>query len=244
MRAILVRIGIDQASKSGGWNGPVDPSSRKFVYVPITNIDGRRHPPGWKRTYREAVPALNDFSEKFGVKELVIPSHLRWKAMHLDPDFEALTYGDDGKKRGSKIKGLSKGDLLVFYAGLRPIGSSRRLIYAIVGLYTVDCVVPAEDVPTRRRRENAHTRWSVIDSNHIVVRASSRRSGRLTRCLPIGEWRSKAYRVKPGILQAWGGLRVKNGYIQRSARPPEFRHPRTFLRWFEKQNAKFLRRNN
>jgi hypothetical protein len=37
MRAYLVRIGVDQAF--GGWNAPMNPETREFVYVPIG--DGR-----------------------------------------------------------------------------------------------------------------------------------------------------------------------------------------------------------
>ena len=58
--------------------------------------------------------------------------------MHLDPDFEWLTYGDNGDKRGAGIKHLSEGDLLVFYAGLKPVRASGKLIYGLVGLYVVD----------------------------------------------------------------------------------------------------------
>jgi hypothetical protein len=41
--------------------------------------------------------------------------------MHLDPDFQNLTYGDRGDRRGKEISQLKEGDFLAFYAGLRPI---------------------------------------------------------------------------------------------------------------------------
>jgi hypothetical protein len=42
MRAYLVRIGVDQAF--GGWNAPMNPETREFVYVPIPSekVGGER----------------------------------------------------------------------------------------------------------------------------------------------------------------------------------------------------------
>jgi hypothetical protein len=62
-------------------------------------------------------------------------------------------------------------------------------------------------------------------------------SGRFDRCIPIGEWRDNAYRVRPDIEDAWGGLTVKNGYIQRSAVPPEFLDAARFHEWFQQQGV-------
>jgi hypothetical protein len=44
------------------------------------------------------------------------------------------------------------------------------------------------------------------------------------------------------VEEAWGGLTVKNGYIQRSAVPPEFNKPDEFLSWLQRQNLELLRR--
>jgi len=241
MRAILVRTGIDHSY--GHWNAPIDPESGQFVYVPIPDGKKRYHQ-GMRRTYREIVPALDKFSKKFGIGEIGFPLVLFDKAMHLDPDFQTLTYGDNGQKRGSGIKQLSQGDILVFYASLRPIAQAKELTYALVGLYTVLRVTRADRLPPCRWKENAHTRWTPISPNDVVVDAIAPRSGRLKRCLPIGEWRNKSYRVRREILKKWGGLSVKDGYIQRSARPPEFLRPKMFLQWFKRQGPVFLRRNN
>jgi hypothetical protein len=242
MRAILVRIGIDHSY--GHWNAPVDPTSREFVYVPIPDAGDKQYRPGCRRTFREVVPVLQKFSETFGIKRMDFPRDLLGKAMHLDPDFSTLTYGDNARRRGSGIKELSRGDLLVFYAGLRSITRKGRLIYALVGVYTVGRVIRAVDVSARRWCDNAHTRWTRINADDIVVRASLVRSGRFGRCLPIGEWRNRAYRVKTHIFRAWGGLSVMDGYIQRSATPPEFLRPERFLRWLGNQDFEFFWRNN
>ena len=243
MKAILIRVGVDQAY--GQWNAPVDPESGHFVYVPIP--EKRAFRPGLERSYREVLPALQRFALRFNLdleSSLRLPRSLLRRTMHLDPDFEWLTYGDNGDKRGAGIKHLSEGDLLVFYAGLRSVRPSRKLVYGLVGLYVVDNVLLAMSVLPDQYKSNAHTRRLKIAARDIVVRAKLSISGRLTKCVPIGEWRDGAYRVTPGLLKEWGGLSVKDGYVQRSARPPAFLNASKFYRWFLRQEVELIQRNN
>jgi hypothetical protein len=242
MKAILVRIGVDHAY--GDWNAPVDPVTGKFVYVPIPDGDQKQYMPGGAHGYQEIVSPLAVFAEKHGVRGLCLPRNLRERSMHLDPDFHYLTYGDNATRRGAKISRLGPNDLLAFYAGLRSIIDPNGLVYALVGLFVVEEVVRAIDVSTERRHENAHTRWKTLSENDVVVRGRHRVSGRFDRCVPIGEWRDGAYRVRRDVESTWGGLTVKNGYIQRSAVPPEFIDARRFYNWFQEQGIIFLERNN
>ena len=243
MEAILIRVGVDQTY--GQWNAPVDPESGHFVYVPIP--EKRAFRPGLERSYREVLPALQRFALRFELdleSSLGLPRSLLDHTVHLDPDFDWLTYGDNGDKRGAGIKHLSEGDLLVFYAGLRSVRASRKLVYGLVGLYVVDNVLPARSVLPDQYKSNAHTRRLKIAARDIVVRAKPSVSGRLTRCVPIGEWRDGAYRVTPGLLRKWGGLSVKDGYVQRSARPPAFLNASKFYRWFLRREVELIQRNN
>jgi hypothetical protein len=156
-----------------------------------------------------------------------------------------LTYGDVGDRRGAYLGEMTQGDVVVFYAGLRSIDpNATQLIYAIVGLFVVDEVVAAADVPPERFDENAHTRKRKRGNSDIVVRAIPGQSGRLSRCLPIGEYRNKAYRVRSALLRKWGGLSVNDGYIQRSAVPPRFLRPEKFVRWLDTQDFELLEQNN
>jgi hypothetical protein len=165
--------------------------------------------------------------------------------MHLDPDFECLTYGDVGSRRGAGMVGMAEGDLLVFYGGLRPIHRcEHRLIYALAGMYVVQEVISASAVPQDRWHENAHVRKLKRGATDIVVRAKPGVSGRFERCIPIGEWRDGSYRVRRDILKAWGGLSVKNGFIQRSAVPPTFTRPDRFTAWVKTHGVELLPRNN
>ena len=246
MKAILVRIGVDHSY--GKWNAPIDPASHEFVYVPIPESRGTRFESGCERRYKELMPALHQFAQAVGAdlfEDLKCPRQLLDRSMHLDPDFEHLTYGDDGDRRGSHIRELVKDDLLVFYAGLRPCKPcDHKLIYALVGVYVVDEVVEASAVPQDRWGENAHTRKRKRGASDIVVRAKPDGSGRFSRAIPIGEYRDRAYRVRKELLKAWGGLTVNDGYIQRSARPPRFNDAPRFRRWLDRQGATLIRANN
>ena len=68
---------------------------------------------------------------RFGV---ALPAHLSQRSMHLDPDFDHLTYGDQGE-RANQLKNLKRGDQLVFYAGLKDISGRPHLIYAIISTF-------------------------------------------------------------------------------------------------------------
>lgn len=245
MKALLVRIGVDQAY--GGWNAPVDAEGR-FVYVPIPEKQGTFFHPGLERRYGEVLPALHRFC---GERECDLCADLRFPRslldhpMHLDPDFECLTYGDVGSRRGAGMVNMGAGDLLVFYGGLRPVHScEQRLIYALMGMYVVQEVVSVARVPPDRWHENAHVRRIKRGETDIVVRARPGVSGRFERSIPIGEWRGGAYRVRQDVLDAWGGLSVKDGYIQRSAVPPSLNNPDRFLNWLHKRNIQLIPRNN
>jgi Nucleotide modification associated domain 3 len=245
VKALLVRIGVDQAY--GGWNAPVD-AEGCFVYVPIPEERGTLFHAGLERRYSEVLPALQHFCGNHDCHlsvDLRFPQELLELPMHLDPDFECLTYGDDGGRRGAGMVNMGERDLLVFYGGMRPVHRcEHKLIYALMGMYVVQEVVPVASVPQERWYENAHVRKVMRGKTDIVVRAKPGVSGRFDRCVPIGEWRSGAYRVRQDVLDAWGGLSVKDGFIQRSVVPPSFNNPAQFLDWLQTQTIQLLPRNN
>ncbi len=147
MRAYLIRIGVDQAY--GGWNAPMDPQTREFVYVPIP--ESRPMRAELRRTYEEIIPALDSFERSHASARpalVRLPYALQSQQIHLDPDFSHLTYGDSGTRRGKGLTELCKDDVLVFYAGLKPVApSEHQLVYALIGLYRILDVVRAGSVP-------------------------------------------------------------------------------------------------
>lgn len=247
MRAVLIRIGIDHSF--GKWNAPADPGTGEFVYVPIP--EGKsvtQFHRGCKRTFDEVVPHLENFSKRFGFdldRQMRFPRALLLdRYMHLDPDFEHLTYGDDGNRRGKVLRTLTEDDLLVFYAGMRSTDLAEKwLIYGIVGMLVVDRICEIRAVPKSRWHENAHTRKTRHGEHDLVVWGKPAVSGRLKRFLPIGEYRDQAYRVRRDLLKLWVGLSNRDGYLQRSGRPPLFLDAGAFRHWFNGQNIPMIAAN-
>jgi len=238
MRAYLVRVGIDQAF--GGWNAPVDPVTGAFVYVPIPEKAGTAFQPGLAKSYEPFRAALAGFTTPKPLPDALLGLH-----PHLDPDFDALTYGDNGLRRGKGLCDLIRDDVVVFFAGMRPtITCEHNLIYAIIGLYRVAEAVRLRDIPRDRWADNAHTRKLTQGPDDIIIRAQPDVSGRLERAITIGEFRDKAYRVRRDLLATWGDLSCRDGFIQRSAVPPAFKDPARFLSWFAAQSPTLLAANN
>lgn len=164
--------------------------------------------------------------------------------MHLDPDFSHLSYGDQCE-RAKQLRKLVPGDVIAFYSGLADVRRGQQLVYAMIGLFVVDTIVLATSVSASARDTNAHSRRILTETaQDLIVYARPKVSGRLERCFPIGEWRDGAYRVRQDVLDAWGGLSVKDGYLQRSARLPWFLAPERFRRWFELQRPILTETNN
>jgi hypothetical protein len=234
VRALLVRVGADCTDAGGRWNAPVDRASGAFAYVPIPEPEPLRA--GLETPYGRWAPAVERLGATF-------PERLRERAAHGDPDFGHLTYGDR-RERGRQIRDkLCRGDLLVFYAGLRDVGDAG-LVYALIGLFTVGTVVAARDVPPDRWAENAHTRRREIGGTDVVVHAVGGSSGRFDRAIEFAGYRDGAYRVFPRLLAEWGGLGVRDGYVQRSARLPELADPTRFLEWLQGQRVGLVARDD
>lgn len=238
-QAILVRVAADQSF--GQWNGPCNPATGDFVYVPIP-----QHKPnaeGMAREYLPIIcPALEAFSASNGV-DVRLPENLHGQRMHLDPDFDHLTYGDT-EDRGRKLLGFRENDWVVFYSGLRSVQGSRDLVYGLIGLLVVDSVRRVADIPSAEHDRNAHTRLLNRTDSDIVVTGKPGVSGRFLRYLDIGEFRNRSYRVRQDLLNAWGGLGVNDGWIQRSANPPLLLQPAMFADWLRKQQPTVMAVNN
>jgi len=239
LRAILIRVGVDQTY--GRWNAPCNPDTNDFVYVPIPQIDVPNASGLEKRYMESVVSALLKFSNDHNVS-VTLPKHLQDKRMHLDPDFDYLSYGDT-KQRGSRLIDFEENDVVMFYSSFRSIRVEKELIYGLMGMLVVKTIERVADIEPDRFDENAHTRNFNRNETDVVVRGKEGVSGRFNKYIPIGEFRSKSYRVRTDLLKAWGGLSVKDGWIQRSVNPPIFLRPEVFLPWLE-NNKPELRASN
>ena len=236
MNALLVRVGADLSAGGGSWNGPVDSKSGDFAYVPIPETKPVHS--GQEKPYSSLVSVLAQF-------RVELPTKLRLKNMHLDPDFAHLTYGDQGSRAKQLCRYLHTNDMTIFYAGLADVRSKNKLVYAIIGLLIVRDVFLAVKISQQNRGINAHSRRVLTPgAQDIVVRGRPGVSGQLKRCLPIGEYRDRAYRVRKDLLEEWGGLSVKDGYLQRSGSLPRFLDVPRFVRWLKRQKPVLVQANN
>jgi hypothetical protein len=234
MRVLLVRVGTDTTADGGGWNAPVDSRTGLFAYVPIP--EKRRVRPGTERPY-------SLFEKPVSARGGVLPSGLLSRYAHLDPDLEHLTYGHPNR-RARRIRECGPGDVLAFYCALRDINRERELIYALIGLLVVDEIIDAASVTAERYDENAHTRRDPLDPTDVVVRGRPGESGRLERCLPFCEYRAGSYRVRAPILEQWGGISSRNGFVVRAPWLISVGDPERFLEWFHSHHPSLVNRNN
>ncbi len=252
MKAILIRVGADSTDGGGNWRAPVDPETLEYIYVPIPEYTST-FLAGCDRRFDEVLDPLSEF---LSARDALTPkwqkriAAKRGQVMHLDPDYEHLTYGDLGDARGRDLQGFGRGDAIVFYSSFRCIKGEGDLVYAMVGLFVVDEVIFAPGVEPSRRHENAHTRKEPFCARDIVVRASPEESGRCTRCIPIGEKRGTSnYYLTPTVEQAWGGLVKSDGSPRRSSwlnlsgTPPLIGNPYGFAEWWRVNRVPLVRQN-
>jgi len=114
MKALLMHVAADNSSKGTvGISGPIFPD-RRFEFIPIRDGPNSSE----KRTY-STIPTKN---KRFG-KTLAdfVPSDVKDKIVHYDPDFVNFTYADPlNSMRGNMLKKLEPDDYIFFVASLAP----------------------------------------------------------------------------------------------------------------------------
>jgi hypothetical protein len=245
MKGLLLRVGIDKTA--GGYNAPINPLTNDYLYMPIP--ESKENPKqifrqGMETTYTQMDTHFSKFTEQNAI-ELAFPEHLKLiGCCHLDPDFENLTYGDQASGRGNRVRELDVGDFIAFFASFRPIiPCDHVLVYALYGIFFIDNIKKAKDISSDQWHVNAHTRIQKMNGEHLIAFADKSRSGRFRHAIPIGEYRNGAYRITNKILDAWGDIGVKDGFIQRSVCPPWFTKPDQFLKWLDFQQVKLINNN-
>jgi hypothetical protein len=150
--------------------------------------------------------------------------------MHDDPEFETHTYGDPSTKRRYLLK-LNEGDLLVFYAGLKPFNHDNpeypEALY-FIGYFKIDQVVDfnwlsASERAAYRQRypSNAHVKRGYAFENLVIV-VGSKDSRLLNHALLISQKKpDKSARPTLALSPEMEELLGISGFIQRSI-PPRF----------------------
>ena len=131
MQVVLLRVGIDSGTLSGGIHGPLF-ADGSFEYIPI--FDGFRKKGIDSRTYgntlgRKGRRLIDYFPESRREKVF-------GESIHFDPEFETYTYGDPTSPK-ARLRELEEGSLLVFYAGLEGWDFNCSPALYIIGFFEV-----------------------------------------------------------------------------------------------------------
>ena len=181
MKVAMLRIGVDAGS--GGIQGPLFQDG-SFEYIPIPDGSGID-----ERTY----------SNTSGLKgrKLVeyFPENRRAKmadcSIHFDPEFATFTYGDPTSPKAG-LRRLKKGDMLIFYCGLKGWDfASEEALYLMGYFEVLGAGKPVDfgDQGTRKLfRDNFHVRHEPVFKRQkadLVLVKGSEHSRLLTKAVQI-----------------------------------------------------------
>lgn len=181
-KGLLLRVGID--SGCGGTVGPIF-TDGTFEYVPIPESS---ECVSLRSLYFRDLPARHG-----GTLSQYVPAKYRDEAAHYDPEFDTFTYGDPTRNKRTQLLRLNDGDILVFYAGLRPVESRAAIRLYIIGYFTVASVErinhnnswPPKNIS--HLLGNAHLRRNRPDDDLVIVRGHTRASKLLERAIAISD---------------------------------------------------------
>jgi hypothetical protein len=226
MQVVLLRVGIDTGS--GGIHGPlfVDGS---FEYIPIpdcfgvTGVDERTYGNIRGKTGRRLV---DYFPESRRDK-------IFNQSVHFDPEFETFTYGDPTPPK-ARLRQLSEGSLLVFYAGLKGWDFGCPPALYIIGIFEVARAGLATSFSQAELagmfKNNFHVMHGEVfegQKDRLVLvkgNANSRLLKRAVKISTVGTDKngSPLHRLAPEMQAVFGGF-AGNTSIQRS--PPRWVAP-------------------
>lgn len=167
-----------------GGLGPLFPNG-SFEYVPI--------PENPKKTSSRSLMFSQIPARRGGFLDEFAPARFRGGPAHYDPEFETFTYGDPTKNKRGQLLRLIRGDLLVFYAGLRPpsqrSGSRLYLIgyFTIVNVYNCDAACPWPPPSLQHLWANAHFRRKACDPGLVVAQGAPTASRLFRFAIPLSD---------------------------------------------------------
>ena len=250
-RIFLANVG---ANASHRFAGPVfEDGSFEFLPIPEQPDLAGSHAVRYRDLVSFNIPGL-------GLTEYV-PERLWNRAAHSDPEFETFTYGDncEWSPRAAGLKGVHRGDVLLFLARLELWGRNGRTGtygFYMVGFLEIESVLrnvrarPSESEMVRFGR-NAHVRRGLSDDSlwdGFWVFGGSDRSRRFERAVPVDrEIAEAAFTSARGWPWRWDGgrtpLQVIGSYT-RSCRcvidpsmPGQSERADTLWEWIERHSG-------
>jgi hypothetical protein len=180
-QVLLLRVGIDLGF---GGLGPLFPDET-FEYVPIPddlNLVSDRS------LFFCDIPARSG-----GSIARFVPERHRESPAHYDPEFDTFTYGDPARNKRRQLLRLGKGDMLVFYAGLRPLEKNLGSKLYIIGYLTIlqaHAITSLSPWPPPKHQHlwnNAHFRRNKGNEDLVVVEGDPTTSRLLVHAVPLSD---------------------------------------------------------
>jgi hypothetical protein len=210
-RIFLANVGVNASHINLGLQSPRFPDGR-FEFIPIPELKEFQQASGFVR-YNQ-LQCWNETNESLA---RYIPINRADLAVHTDPDFTALTYGDECGRtsRAAALKQAQPGDILVFLARLADYRNG--LFTGQAGFYLVGFLEIAEilkDIRAQpepanfaRYMHNAHLRRAQHDPrwyDGFYIFEGSARSRRFQIAYPFGKAEAEQYlRDKSGQPFRW-----------------------------------------
>jgi len=215
-KVLLLRVGMDLGF---GGLGPLF-SDGTFEYVPIP--DGASRVTDRSLFFRD-IPARSG-----GSVAQFVPQRHRGSPTHYDPEFDTFTYGDPARNKRRQLLRLGKGDMLVFYAGLRPPEETRGSKLYIIGYltilqaHTITSLSPWPPPAHRHLWGNAHFRRNRGDEDLVVVEGDPATSRLLVRAVPLSDAQqnvlpdmTELLGLSGSVKRAGAGRWVPEGHVER-----------------------------
>ncbi len=181
MKMAMLRVGIDTGC--GGAHGPLfEDGSFEFVPIPDSyGVDPRTYGNTIGRKGRKLV----DYFPKG------LQTKMRDQSIHADPEFDTFSYGDPTTPK-ARLRHLKRGDMLVFYCGLKGWGFEAEPALYLVGYFEVSVAGRASDFSPGETEElfggNFHVRHRSLferQKDRLVLVKGSPKSRLLQRAVPI-----------------------------------------------------------
>lgn len=216
---LLLRVGMDLGF---GGLGPLFPGGT-FEYVPIPDDPDRV---SQRSLFFSDIPARSG-----GSVLQFVPRRHRESPAHYDPEFDTFTYGDPTRNKRAQLLRLIKGDILVFYAGLRPPEQSHGSKLYIIGYltiiqaYAIRTLYPWPPPEHKHLWGNAHLRRSKGDKDLVIVQGQPSASRLLVHAVPLSDGQQEVlpemadrFGVSGSVKRAGAGRWVPDECVQRVAK--------------------------
>ena len=196
MRVYLANVGANSGHR---FASPLFEDG-SFEFIPIPESDGQ--------TSGVRYSDLRSHNEPGRDLLRHVPPHLHRSVCHNDPEFETLTYGDNGENpKSSGLTRVRAGDALLFLARLEPWADGNRAgepgFYLIGGLSAdyAEFVTP-QSAGRDRFAKNAH---AIRGDESFFGVAGSSRSRRFRRAVPLTrDICGEVFRAADGASWRWG----------------------------------------